>query len=232
MPPTLRRWAPLAAIAVLAVAGGVLLRDVLTFDALRQNADALLAARAAHPVISAALFVLAYVVIVVFSLPGAALASITGGFLFGLFPGALYNIGAATAGASAIFLAVRLGLGDRLRARLDNGGPAARRLSEGLRTNEVPVLLSMRLVPAVPFFLANLVAAAMGVGLWRFVWTTFVGIIPGGVVFTWIGVGLGDVLAIGGTPDLGIIFEPRFLGPLLALAALILIPGLLKGRKQ
>lgn len=224
----LRRWGPLATILLVAVTAGFVLRDVLTFDTLRAHADMLVALRTAHPVASAAVFVLVYVTVVVFSLPGAALASVTGGFLFGLFPGTLYNIGAATLGAVAVFLAVRLGLGDRLRHRLDTGGEGARRLSEGLRTNEVPVLLTMRLVPVVPFFLANLAAAAMGVALGRFIWTTALGIIPGGLVYTWIGAGLGEVLARGDTPDLGMIFQPQILGPLLALAALTLLPNLVR----
>mgnify|MGYP003631712893 CR=1 FL=1 len=83
----LRRWAPLVAVILGAVAGAVFLRDYLSFDTLRDNRDALLAYRDASPVLTPALFVLAYVVIVSFSLPGATVATLAGGFLFGLFPG-------------------------------------------------------------------------------------------------------------------------------------------------
>ncbi len=54
--------------------------------------------------------------------------------------------------------------------------------------------------------------------------TTFLGIIPGGVVYTWIGVGLADVFARGGSPDLGLIFEPQILGPILGLCLLAVLP--------
>ena len=81
----LRRWAPLVAVILGAVAGAVFLRDYLSFDTLRDNRDALLAYRDASPVLTPALFVLAYVVIVSFSLPGATVATLAGG----VFGGAL-----------------------------------------------------------------------------------------------------------------------------------------------
>jgi uncharacterized membrane protein YdjX (TVP38/TMEM64 family) len=66
-----------------------------------------------------------------------------------------------------------------------------------LRENEWSVLLLMRLVPVVPFFVANLIPAFVGVPLWRFAVTTFLGIMPGGLVYTSVGAGLGEVFAAG-----------------------------------
>jgi len=229
---TLRRWAPLVIIVLGAFAGAVFLRDYLSFEALRDNREALLAFRDANPVLTPALFMAAYVVIVAFSLPGATVATLTGGFLFGLFPGVMYNVLSATIGAVVIFSAVRLGLGDGLKARIDASDGAVRRLTDGIRANEVPVLLTMRLVPAVPFFVANLIPAFLGVGTWRFAWTTLVGIIPGGLVYTWVGLGLGEVFARGEAPDLSIIFEPYILGPILGLAALSVLPIILKSLRK
>lgn len=224
----IRRWAPLAVIVAGAILGAMFLRDHLGFEALRDNREALLAYAAAHPVQTPALFMLGYVVIVAFSLPGATVATLTGGFLFGVFPGVVFNVVAATLGAVAIFLAVRVGLGEGLRRRIDASDGAVRRLTDGIRANEVPVLLTMRLVPAVPFFIANLIPAFLGVATWRFAWTTLVGILPGGLVYTWVGSGLGAVFARGEAPDLGILFEPHILGPILGLAALSLLPVVLK----
>ena len=228
MPQTLRRWLPLMVIATGAVLGFILLRDRLSFETLAANHDALLAYRDANPLLTPALFIAAYVVVVAFSIPGAVWVTLTGGFLFGVFPGVLYNVSGATLGALLLFLAVRAGLGERLRARVDTSDGAVRRLSDGIRANEVPVLLSMRLIPAVPFFIANLIPAFLGVAVWRFVWTTLLGILPGALVYTWVGAGLGAVFARGETPDLGVIFEPYILGPLLGLAALSLLPLVLK----
>jgi len=225
---TARRLVPLALLLVVAVLGTFLLRDHLTFEALRENREALMAFRDANLLISVVVFIVIYVAIVALSLPGALVASLTGGFLFGLFPGAIFNLVGATLGAVIIFSVVRAGLADGVAARLAASDGAARRLSDGIRRNEVPVLLTMRLVPMVPFFLANLLAAILGVGLVRFLWTTVVGIIPGGMITTWVGAGLGEVFARGESPDMGIFLEPHVLGPLLGLVVLAFLPVLLR----
>lgn len=224
----LMRYLPLAAIVVAAVLGAIFLRDWLNFETLGRNREALLAFRDANYSTTALAFVGAYILIVAFSLPGAAIATLTGGFLFGLVPGALFNAVAATIGATAIFLAAKHGLGDRLAAKLEASGGAVRKIREGIREDETSYLFIMRLVPAVPFFVANLIPAFVGVGLAKYVVTTFLGILPGSVVYTWVGAGLGEVFARGGTPDLGIIFEPQVIGPLLGLAALAFLPVAVK----
>jgi len=233
MPPlfSARRMAPFAVIILVAILGFVFLRDYLNFDQLAQNQETLQVWRDSHFLLASLVFIAIYVTIVAFSLPGAAIISLTGGFLFGLFPGALYNIGSATVGATAIFLAARMGFGEALSAKMDSSKGAVGKIKDGLKADEVSYLLIMRLVPAVPFFVANLIPALVGVKLKRFIWTTFVGIIPGGVVYTWVGAGLADVFANGQTPNLGIIFEWQVLGPLLGLAGLALLPIVLKNFK-
>jgi uncharacterized membrane protein YdjX (TVP38/TMEM64 family) len=222
------RYLPLIAILLVAALGAFTLRDHLSFEALAENREALIAFRDMNYAVTALVFMAAYIVIVAFSLPGATIATLTGGFLFGVFPGALFNVTAATIGATAIFLAARWGAGERLAARLDASEGRIAKLRQGLRENELSVLFLLRLVPAVPFFVANLLPALVGVRLSRFVFTTFFGIIPGGVVYTWVGAGLGEVFARGETPNLRIIFEPQILGPILGLCALAAVPILLK----
>jgi uncharacterized membrane protein YdjX (TVP38/TMEM64 family) len=222
------RRLPILVIVAVAILGAFTLRDRLTFEVLRDNREALLAFRDGHYLLTVTGFVLAYVLIVAFSLPGATLATLTGGFLFGTFPGFLYNVAAATIGATGIFLAAKWGLGDRLAARMDASEGRVRKIKEGIRENELSFLFLMRLVPAVPFFVANIIPALVGVGLRRFVFTTFFGIIPGGIVYTSVGAGLGAVFARNETPDLGIIFEPRILLPILGLATLAALPIILK----
>jgi uncharacterized membrane protein YdjX (TVP38/TMEM64 family) len=218
------RYLPLIVIAVAALMGVLLFRDDLSLAALARHRDALLAFRDAHDGIAVLVFVLAYVLIVALSLPGATVATLAGGFLFGLFPGVFYNVIAATIGAALLFLAVRAGFGAALARRIEARGGAAARLQTGLRQNEFSVLMVMRLVPALPFFLANLIPAVVGVRFDRFVLTTFLGIFPAGLVFTSIGAGLGEVFAAGGSPDLSVIFTPPILLPLLGLAALAALP--------
>lgn len=219
---------PLIALVLGAVVGALFLRDQVNFETLRQHHAALLAFRDAHYVWTMAGFALAYLAIILLSLPAASIATMTGGFLFGLFPGLPLSLATATTGALLVFLAVRLGLGEGWRRRLEAGDSRWTRAAGALRANEVPVLLSLRLLPVVPFFMVNLLAAVLGVATLRFAWTTLVGIIPGGLVYTWLGAGLGEIFARGETPDLGIIFEPHILGPILGLVVLALLPSVLR----
>lgn len=230
--PGIARKLPFLLILVVAAVGAFALRDQLSFAALAENREVLLAYRDAHYGLAVMGFIAAYAAIVALSLPGATVATLTGGFLFGIFPGALFNILAATIGAIAVFLAARAGFGQGVASRIEGGGGPAARLQAGLRENEWSVLLLMRLVPAVPFFLANLIPAFVGTSLWRFAVTTFFGIIPGGVVYTSVGAGLGDVFARGESPDLGVIFTAPVLVPILGLAALAALPLVIKAVRK
>ncbi|WP_282095860.1 TVP38/TMEM64 family protein [Epibacterium ulvae] len=222
------RHLPLIAVAAVAVIGAVTLKDYLSFETLRENREALLTFRDANFATMGAIFVLIYVAIVAFSLPGAAVASLTGGFLFGLLGGTVLNVLSATMGATAIFLAARWGLGNFLNSKIENAGGRVQMLKNALRQNEIEVLLLLRLVPAVPFFVANLLPALVGVKLRNYLWTTAVGIIPGAIVFTWIGVGLGEVFDRGDDPDLSLLWEPHVIGPILGLCVLAAMPILVK----
>lgn len=224
----LTRHLPLIAVLVAAVIGAMTLKDYLSFGTLRDNREALVAFRDQNFLTMLGLFMAIYVVIVAFSLPGAAVASVTGGFLFGLAVGTFANVVAATIGATGIFLAARWGLGTYLNAKIENAGGRVQSLKNALRQNEIEVLLLLRLVPAVPFFVANLLPALVGVKLRNFLWTTAVGIIPGGIVFTWIGVGLGEVFDRGEDPDLSLLWEPHVIGPILGLCVLAALPIVVK----
>lgn len=224
MTNTLLRRLPFFVMLVSAGLGLVFLRGSLSLDALVHNHDALLAYRDAHYLQTVGLFILSYMIIVSLSLPGATVATLTGGFLFGLFPGVVFNVFAAGTGAVLVYLAARSGLGAEVSARIAASGGAAARLQRGLQRNVWSALLTMRLVPVVPFFVSNLLPAFTGVALWPFAVTTYLGIVPGGLVFTSVGAGLSDVFAKGGQPDLGTILAPGVLFPLLGLAALSALP--------
>ncbi|WP_299146792.1 TVP38/TMEM64 family protein [uncultured Tateyamaria sp.] len=222
------RRLPLIVIALVAAVGAFTLRDYLNFQTLADNREALLAFRDENFGLTVLAFVAAYFLVVAFSLPGASVMTLTGGFLFATFPGALFNVVAATLGAIAIFSAARLGLGDKLVKKMDSGSGMQKKIKDGIDENQWSMLFLIRLVPAVPFFAANLIPALLGVPLFRFAVTTFLGIIPGAVVFTSVGAGLGEVFDRGDTPDLGIIFEPAILLPILGLCALAALPIVLK----
>jgi uncharacterized membrane protein YdjX (TVP38/TMEM64 family) len=228
-PSWTRLW-PLALIlGALGLAYALGLQRSLTFDALAAHRAALTGFVAAHPFAAPLLYVLAYVAVVAFSLPGGAVMTLAGGFLFGPWLGAAAAVIAATLGACALFLAARYALAETLARR---AGPLMGKLRAGLERDGFWYLLSLRLLPAVPFWLLNLAPALAGMRLLPYAAATFLGIMPGTAVFAGIGAGLGQVFDAGGRPDLSIIFSPGILLPLLGLAALSLAGAWWRGRSR
>lgn len=225
--PWLRRL-PVLAIAIAAIVGLVYFRQYLSFETLGQNRDWLIGLRDDHYGVTLLAFMAIYTLIVVTSLPGSLVMTLTGGFLFGLFPGTIYNVVAATFGATLLFLAVRAGFGRDVASRIEAKDGAVARLQSSLKQNEVWVLLTMRLIPVVPFFVANILPAFVGVSFWAFVLTTLIGIIPAGIIYGAIGAGLGEIFARGDVPDLRVLLRPEFSLPLIGLAVLSAIPLLIK----
>src|SRR5207237_1324319 len=138
-------------------------------------------------------------------------------FLCGTWIGMLCAIIGATSGATAIFLAARAGLGGLAQ----RAGPLVAKLEAGFRADAFNYLLVLRLVPIFPFWLVNLVPALVGVRLRSYMLATFLGIIPGTFIYAGLGSGLGEIVK---EPDLGIIFHPGVLLPIVGLAVLALIP--------
>ncbi|MEP3847670.1 MAG: TVP38/TMEM64 family protein [Paracoccaceae bacterium] len=225
---SLRRNLPLIGILVVAVIGAFTLKEFISFETLRDNRERLLNFRDANFTLTALIFVGAYVALVAFSLPGAIIGTLTGGFLFGTIFGSMFTVTAATIGGTAIFLAARYGYGETLARKLENSKGAVKKIKDGIDENQWSMLFIIRLVPVVPFFVANLIPAMVQVPTRRFVISTFLGIIPGTFVYTSVGAGLGELFEKGEVPDLSIIFEPHILLPLLGLAALSMLPVLVK----
>ncbi len=217
-----RRFVPLllllAGLTAFFAAG---LEHQLTLTALKEHREALGAWVAARPVLSAAIFVIAYVAAVACSIPAASLMTLAGGFLFGTFEGGTLVVCAATIGATVLFLAAKTALAGFFRARF---GARAQKMEEGFRANAFNYLLVLRLVPVFPFFLVNLAAGLLGVRLSTYVIATFIGIIPGTFVYAGLGSGLGTLFQKGVQPNLSLIFEPQILLPILGLAVLALLP--------
>lgn len=170
---------------------------------------------------SAVVYVISYSALVSFSLPGGAMMTIVGGFLFGPMAGALLAVIGATLGANIIFLAARHALLDWSRPR---AGSAIFKMREGFKVNALSYLFFLRLVPIFPFFLVNLAPAFLGVKLSTYFIGTFFGIMPGTLIYALVGDGLGAIIEIDANVDLDIIFAPRFLFPLIGLGVLALVP--------
>ncbi len=226
---TVGRLLPLALLAVglalFFLAGG---HEGLNFDELARNRAALQDWVEGHPWLAPPAFTFGYAVAISLSLPIGMLLTVAGGFLFGPVVGALCAATGATLGATAPFLAARSAFGARPRRRVE---AALRRMDAGFRDNAFHYLLFLRLVPVFPFWLVNIAPAFTEVPLRTYLAATALGVLPGTVVYALVGSGLGAVIDRGGTPDLGVLFEPAILAPLVGLALLVLLPTVLRRRR-
>jgi uncharacterized membrane protein YdjX (TVP38/TMEM64 family) len=237
-----RRLLPLILVGALAVAVYVVAgRSVISLEALIRHRMAIDALVNEHRVLAVLGYVALYITVVALSVPGAVFLTIAGGFLFGLAVGASAAVVGSTLGATVIFLVARTALGEPL---LKRAGPRAAQLAQGFREDAFNYLLFLRLVPAFPFFLVNLVPAIAGVRLAPFVAATALGVIPGAIAFALAGTGLDSVIAAqqaanrdclaAGRGDCHMVFDakdvltPHLVGALVALGLLALVPVVVK----
>lgn len=191
------------------------LTQYLSLETLKANRDKLLFYTDAHYTTAVALFIGAYILQTAFSLPGAAIFTLAGGFLFGSFVGTLYANVAATAGATLAFLSARYLLRDWVERKFgDRLGP----IQEGFAKNASNYLITLRLIPIFPFFLINLVSGLTRIRLGTYILATAIGIIPGSFVYANAGRQLGSI------NSLGEIASPRVLGAFALLGLLALVP--------
>ncbi len=197
----------------------------LSCEQLGLHRETLVGWVAAHRILAIVGFVLAYATVIAFSVPGGLVMSIACGFLFGIVLAPIMIVIAATVGATVLFLIAKTALGDPLRAK---AGPWLKRMEAGFQDNALSYLLILRLIPLFPFFVVNLVPAFLGVSLWVYFVGTFVGIIPGTIVFTTVGAGLGSVFDRGQTCTTAGILTPEIIAALIGLAILAALPVLYK----
>ena len=140
-------------------------------------------------------FIVLYAVLTVFMIP-ASILTIASGFLFGIYIGAPAVVVGATIGACGLFLASQSFLRDRLR---DIAGPFLDKMEAGYKESPIAYLFTLRLIPAVPFAVANIAPSFLGAKFRDYFLTTAVGIIPGTVAYSLIGSGIRNTLS---NPDL------------------------------
>jgi uncharacterized membrane protein YdjX (TVP38/TMEM64 family) len=191
--PWLKRlWPLLLLIAAAAFALAMGWHRYLTLQELVERREALRAAIEGNLVLALLAFMAIYSATIALSLPGGAVLTLAGGFLFGWLVGGIAAILAATLGAIVVFLVARSALGEPLAAR---AGPWLSRLRQGFQEDAFNYLLFLRLVPIFPFWLVNLAPALLGVPLKTYALATVIGIIPGTFAFAIAGKGLDSVIA-------------------------------------
>lgn len=187
------RFVPLAILVVgLIVALATGLNEYISLTALVRNYGMLEGFVAEQFLIAILIYASLYIVVVAFSVPGAVILTLAGGLLLGAITGGLVTVVAATIGASIIFLIAKGSLGEALRAR---AGPFLQKLQKGFQEDAASYLLFLRLVPAFPFWLVNLAPALFGVRFSTYLLTTFFGIMPGTLAYTFAGSGIDTAVA-------------------------------------
>lgn len=222
----MRRFVPILLIMVLmAVVYFSGAHRYISFEKLRQNHAALQWMVAHYPTLAPLIFIAVYVLSTALSIPGGALLSIFGGFLFPQPFSTFYVVVGATLGATIVFLAAQTSLHNIL---MDKAGPLVQKMQRGFEEDAVSYLLFLRLIPLFPFWLVNIAPAFFGVNLITFVWTTCLGIIPGAFVLTQAGVGLGAILDAGGELTIETVFNTQVKIALIALGIFALLPACIK----
>lgn len=157
--------------------------ELVTFEALKKNSQAIAAYVEEHYLISVFTFAAAFFS-TAFFVPGALILTVTGGFLFGALIGALYASVFSTAGSTLAFLMSRHLIGAWVQRRFKK---ELRRFNEEISRHGHNYLFVLRIVPVLPSFLINYLAGLTRISALRFAAATFLGICPGAIVYSLAG---------------------------------------------
>ena len=218
-----KRWALLIALIVLvAIYQAGDLGRFLTLASIKNRQADLQAWRQAQPLFAGTVFFAGYVAVAALSLPGAAVMTLAAGALFGLGWGVLIVSFASILGATLAFLASRWLLGGWVQARF---GDRLAAMNAGIAKDGGFYLFTLRLVPAVPFFVINLAMGLTPIRPWTFYWVSQLGMLAGTLVYVNAGTQLARIDTLSGIVSPALLGSLALLG-LLPLAARKIIEGM------
>ena len=200
-----------AGIAAFFLSGG---HRYLSFETVKAQQAAINAWYLAHPLEAGAAFFVLYVAVTGLSLPGAAIMTLAGGAVFGLLWGTVLVSFASTLGATLAFLASRFLLRDWVQQRF---GRQLRTINEGVEKEGATYLFTLRLIPAIPFFVINLAMGLTPMRARTFYWVSQLGMLPATAVFVNAGTQLAQLESPAG------IVSPGLLGAFVLLGLFPLI---------
>ena len=183
--------------------------------------------RSASPLAAAGIFFAIYVAVTGLSVPGAAILSLAVGAVFGLLWGTLIVSFASSMGATLAFLSSRFLFREWVRSRF---GDRLRAIDVGLEKEGAFYLFALRLVPAFPFVLVNLLMGLTPIRTRTFYWVSQIGMLPATIVYVNAGTQLATIKSISG------ILSPALIGSLVLIGLFPLaakyVVGSLKGRRR
>jgi pyruvate/2-oxoglutarate dehydrogenase complex dihydrolipoamide dehydrogenase (E3) component/uncharacterized membrane protein YdjX (TVP38/TMEM64 family) len=198
----------LAALAIIAFFA-LDLNRYLTLEFFRSQQAAIESYVRARPLQSGVLFFLVYVAVTGLSLPGAAIMTLAAGAVFGLLWGTVIVSFASTIGATLAFLVSRFLLRDAVQARF---GDRLRAINAGIEKDGAFYLFTLRLVPAFPFFVINLVMGLTPLKTRTFYWVSQLGMLAGTLVYVNAGTEIAKIESISGILSPGLIISFTLLG--------------------
>ncbi|MBK6358312.1 MAG: FAD-dependent oxidoreductase [Betaproteobacteria bacterium] len=208
----------LALLALIGLLAGLYIHfdlgQYLSLQSLKNQQAAIEAFRASNPLLSVAGYFVVYVIVTALSFPGAALLTLAGGAIFGLLWGTVIVSFASTIGATLAFLMSRFLLRDWVSKRF---GQRLAAIDEGVRREGGFYLFTLRLVPAFPFFLVNLLLGLTVMKTWTYFWVSQLGMLAGTVVYVNAGTQLAKLESLSG------ILSPGLLGSFILLGIFPLI---------
>ena len=184
---------------IVLIVGGIVIAilgvsEYFSLSRIIEGRGDLLAYVEESPFRTVAIYVGAYILAVIFSVPGGSLLTVVGGVLFGGIVGGIITTVAATMGSVFVFLIAKTAIGDWLRRRAEAMGPRIAQFTEGFRTNAFYVIVVLRLIPVMPYWASNAVPAVFGVNILVFIAATLVGLLPWTVSFAFFGAALDDIV--------------------------------------
>ena len=205
-------------IFLLALVASYFIFDLGRFfslDFLKSQQAAIEAYRVANPWTTAGIFFAVYVAVTALSFPGAAVLTLAAGAIFGLLTGLIIVSFASSIGATLAFLASRFLLRDWVQNRF---GDRLKALNAGVKKDGAFYLFTLRLVPAFPFFVINLVMGLTPIRATTFYWVSQIGMLAGTIVYVNAGTQLGQIDSLAGILSPGLIGSFVLLGifPLIA----------------
>ncbi len=171
-------------VAIAIIAGFILLRDFLTLESLAKQEAQLRNFQQRHPTLAYGLAFVFYAAITGLSLPGATVLTLTYAWFFGFVRGIVLVSFASTAGATLAFLLSRFLFRSSIQNRF---GERLAKFNEMLERDGPFYLFTLRLVPAVPFFVINAVMGLTPISAWTFWWVSQLGMLPGTGVYVYAG---------------------------------------------
>lgn len=196
----------LAAVGAFFVLGG---QRYLSFENVKAQQTAIDAYFRSNPLQTVLSFFLLYVAVTGLSLPGATIMTLAAGAVFGLGWGTLIVSFASSLGATLAFLASRFLLRDWVQQKF---GPQLRSINDGVARDGPLYVFTLRLIPAVPFFIINLAMGLTPLPTWTFYWVSQVGMLAGTLVYVNAGTQLAQLNSLSG------ILSPGLLGAFVLLA--------------